>query len=358
MPSIPTPISRTPEGSNLEINTYDIASLIPSTVLTTLRQNSIRTNVVLPLIEKAVLNDLGEESFDDEDLWITCSSVDLEGNSTLDLVLSCTRSEMGKYPIFIVATVPFSQLTFQFLAPRVYNLVLALERAVISLRRVYSIFAPDIIAHLFAEYWTECTGVAVHDENPYYSAMLSSCTRESFRNRQETRAHEGVRYNLRPARYSDLRAVAELCYGFAAESKPFVLDEAGASKEAQILIRNEQVWVHETQSGDKFQPQIACLVAYTRNTPTTATITKVMTSPSHRGKGCAQRLVRQVCKHLLYNGKHSVALYVAHNNKPASRVYHNVGFVGLRPTNDIPIEGVERWSEIGFDQSKVELGHW
>ncbi|KAJ3995486.1 hypothetical protein F5050DRAFT_1766786 [Lentinula boryana] len=342
------------EDCTLETNVYNIASRIPSYVFSKLEQISIRTNVVLPLLEKAISIERSGEIVDNDNLWISCSSVDLNGNRSLDLFLSCTESEMGKYPIFIVATVPFSYLTNQFLAPRVYNLILAIKRAGIPLQRVYSIFAPEPIAQLFAEIWTKFTGVA-HYEPPYYAAMLSFCTRSSLRNRQAKRMHGSVRYNLRTASMSDLEAVAALCYRFSAESEPFILDKSGALKEAEILIRKEQVWVHETQTEGSARPEIACLVAYTRNTQTTATITKVITSPRHRGLGCAQRLVRQVCKHLLYSGKHSVALYVAHDNNAAGKVYHNVGFLGL--DNQV-IEGVERWSEIGFDRAKVQLGHW
>lgn len=55
--------------------------------------------------------------------------------------------------------------------------------------------------------------------------------------------------------------------------------------------------------------------------------------------------------------KESVVLYVAHNNPTAAKVYHRVGFVGLSEDEE-PVEGVDSWLELGFDQEKVELGHW
>ena len=55
--------------------------------------------------------------------------------------------------------------------------------------------------------------------------------------------------------------------------------------------------------------------------------------------------------------KSSIVLYVAHNNPAASGVYHRVGFAGLGDSKR-RVDGVENWLEIGFDQSKVELGHW
>ena len=46
-----------------------------------------------------------------------------------------------------------------------------------------------------------------------------------------------------------------------------------------------------------------------------------------------------------------------HNNPTAAKVYHRVGFVGLSEDEE-PVEGVESWLELGFDQEKVDLGHW
>ncbi|KAE9401919.1 hypothetical protein BT96DRAFT_918538 [Gymnopus androsaceus JB14] len=354
MPAITSLTTSLVEESDLEINVYDLASDIPAEVWEALRQNVVRTNVVLPLAEKALSKELSGD-FDQHHLWITCISLGSDGRRTVDFVLSCSKSEMGEYPIFIVATVPFPLLTDQFISPRLHNLILAMQNY-IPLERVYSIFAPELIAELFADMWTESTGIS-HYKIPYYAAKLSYCTMRSFRNRQATDAVGGRTYTLRPAVSSDVDAVARLCLGFASESEPFVLDWMGALKEANMLISNEEVWVHETRNGSS-GPEIACMVAYTRNTSTTATITKVMTSVNHRGFGCAQRLVRQVCKHLLHSGKQTVALYVAHDNRAATKVYHNVGFLGLDKSNNQLLEGVERWSEIGFDRTRVQLGHW
>lgn len=350
MPSI----TSTVEESSLEINVYDLPSAIPLEIWEALRSNAVRTNVVLPLAEKALSKE-SSRVVDEDQLWISCVSKDFEGRRIVDFVLSCSKSEMGEYPIFVVATVPSSQLTDDFITPRIHSLILAMQ-SYIPPERVYSVFAPEPVAILFAELWTEISGIS-HYETSYYAAKLSYCNRRSFRNRQATEAAGGRTYKLRPAVSSDVDAVARLCLGFAQGSDPFILDWMGALREAQTLIHNEQVWVHETIC-DFGGPEIASIVAFTRNTSTTATITKVMTSYDHRGLGCAQRLVRQVCKHLLHSGKESVALYVAHDNGAANKVYHNVGFVGLSQEYAVPVEGVERWLEIGFDRTKVQLGHW
>lgn len=59
----------------------------------------------------------------------------------------------------------------------------------------------------------------------------------------------------------------------------------------------------------------------------------------------------------LLETKHYVVLYVAHDNS-AARVYERVGFVGLGQGPQKNVPGVERWLEIGFDRSRVDLGHW
>ena len=65
----------------------------------------------------------------------------------------------------------------------------------------------------------------------------------------------------------------------------------------------------------------------------------------------------RVCDGLLTTGgKESVALYVAHDNNAANRVYRSVGFAGLGKGERVV--GVDRWLEIGFDQMRVTLGHW
>ncbi|KAF9067345.1 hypothetical protein BDP27DRAFT_1403911 [Rhodocollybia butyracea] len=182
-----------------------------------------------------------------------------------------------------------------FLVPRLQSLMLAIQKFV-PRSRVYSVFAPEPVAELFARLWSDSTGIW-HYPEPYYAAQLSFCTQRSFKNRQATTMREGSHYNLRPAIPSDLLAVAKLCLEFSQGSEPFVLDWEGAVREAEMLIYNKQVWVHEIQGASDS------------------------------------------------------------SSSESRKVYHKVGFVGLNGSEE-SIEGVERWSEIGFDRTKVQLGHW
>lgn len=65
----------------------------------------------------------------------------------------------------------------------------------------------------------------------------------------------------------------------------------------------------------------------------------------------------EVCRELLLTpGRREVVLYVAHDNQNAARVYESVGFVEPDPV--VGSGHSLNWTEIGFDDKKVELGHW
>lgn len=75
-----------------------------------------------------------------------------------------------------------------------------------------------------------------------------------------------------------------------------MLTEASSLKEAKFLVDNRMVWIHRIRPLGKSSSEIASIVAYTRNSETVATITKVYTNSRWRCHGCAERLVRRVCK--------------------------------------------------------------
>ncbi|KAJ7198514.1 hypothetical protein GGX14DRAFT_469539 [Mycena pura] len=331
--------------------TYRTATTLPADVWDALRSSPQNANIILPIALKTLAREEAYESPVVRDqCWIAVRSL-----GSVDFVLSVTNGDIGAYPVFIFTTHPVHRLTPDFLLPRLIRLAEAL-RAAVPVKRVYSVFAPDAVTRMFVETWCSLTGIQGYHE-PYYHAMFSFCTKKSLRGlgRQPT-IFPGLVYELRPAVESDLQAVAALCYQFAADSAPFFLSHEGAIKEAATLIHNGQVWVHAIRREEDSVSDVASIVAYTRNSESVATITKVFTNPTWRRRGCAERLVRRVTKHLLAT-KQSVALYVAHDNPAATNVYHRVGFLGLGD-DAAPVEGVDSWVEIGLDRTKVELGHW
>jgi len=73
------------------------------------------------------------------------------------------------------------------------------------------------------------------------------------------------------------------------------LTKDGAVKEAELLVQDKQVWVHQIQR-DGEPAELASIVCTTRPSSTVTAITKVYTNPKWRKLGCAERLVRRVCK--------------------------------------------------------------
>ncbi|KAF8058776.1 hypothetical protein FPV67DRAFT_517669 [Lyophyllum atratum] len=346
MPSMP---------SNLFTNTYRSAGELPKAVWDALHASPRNANVILPQALKALSQERNPVSRNaPPSVWITCSSL-----SGIEFILGVTEGDMGSYPIFIFTTLPFDTLTDDYIRPCINMLVRALDDAV-PRRRVYSVFAAEPITLLFAEEWTHFTGIGNYADKPFYAAKISYCTAQNLDKRNAT-IDVSLGYNLRPALPEDIPAIGELNFLFAKESFPFCLSRSRADEEAALSVAKNLVWVHEARNPG--QPkEIASIVAFTRNSDEVAAITKVCTNPKWRRRGCAERLVRRVCKQCVYSPtgpgrKESVVLYVAHDNQAATNVYHRVGFAGL--SKDGPaVEGVDRWLEVGFDFAEVDLGHW
>ncbi|KAK7036503.1 hypothetical protein VNI00_011700 [Paramarasmius palmivorus] len=329
------------------VDVYHKASDLPPYVWDTLEECAAEANCVLPLALKAC-EDEKNPHICSSDFWILCH---YPHSSTVDFILSATHNELGEYPIFIVPLCDLEDLQTGFVNSRMEAMVAKL-REVTPVERVYSVFAPYAIANAFTNYWTRMTTV-MREPEAYYDAQLSICNRKTFRKRQNT-ISEDIRHSSRPATESDIPRIAELCYEFSQDSDPFFLTPEDARLEAVSLVRNQQVWVQEVSLKGS-RPCITCIAAFTRNSSTHATITKVFTDTNSRGQKSAQRLVRRVCEYLFSQGKDTVSLYVGRKKDAAVKVYHNVGFAGLTPG---AMDDSKRWLEIGFDQKKVDLGHW
>lgn len=338
-------------GADFSIVPYTSAIDLPQLVWETFRSHQCDANIMYPQAEQCRDRERRGES--SRSIWITCTTAERSDSPTIDFVLSFTEGPLGQYPVFIFTTLPHNEHHRESTRRRLRAMARLLAQNVRP-ERVFSVFAPEQITRTFASLWTEETGIGL-DANPaYYAAKFSHCTARSFRPRQQS-VLPGVSYDLRLARDEDAVRCAELCYGFAEESEPFVLTAEGALKEAKLLISKSQLWVHEISEAG-MAPEIASIVAVTRTSESVAAITKVYTNPRWRQRRCAERLVRRVCKHLL-KSKEKVVLYVAHNNPAAAKVYDRVGFLGLGPTSSAVPE-VSSWLELGFDRNLVTLGHW
>ncbi|KII91848.1 hypothetical protein PLICRDRAFT_38708 [Plicaturopsis crispa FD-325 SS-3] len=284
---------------------------------------------------------------DPRDVWITCVN-NQTSPPQLKYVLSCTEGPLGAYPVFIFTTMSPAQLkprdTTQAVAELAQTLLTAVHPA-----RVFAVFAPSVITQLFAHSWSHITKIRNLISQPYYSARFTYCTAATL-----TYQHSPAGPELRLAQSSDISEAAELCFGFAADSQPYILTRDAAVAEATYLVRSGYLYVCRVHP----RAPIACIVAVTRETQEVAAITKVYTHPNWRQRGLAGRLVGFVCAHLLHTKrKQSVVLYVAHDNAAAAKVYRRIGFAGLA-NGDEQGNGVSDWLEVGFDRTVVTLGHW
>lgn len=332
------------------IQRFDMSTGIPKAVWTALYANAARANLVLPHAEKV----FGHQKFTPkiaatEQLWLVYSK---PGTSEIQFILSCTEGPLGKYPLYIIPTVPTADLTPELIQSSVEALCSALlSEPGLKKARVFSVFSIEKVTEAFVLEWEKVAGIN-RIEEPYYSAIFSVCTASTLvRQQRAPRPSGDVVLGPRLAVEQDAAQVARLCRDFAATSQPFTLTDEKAHEEARLLIANRQLWVLEMQKCNG-KLEIATIVAVTRKSEGVATITKVYTPEKWRGNGGAERLVRHVCIELLEKYK-QIVLYVGVDNL-AKVVYDRVGFQGLSEGSS----SSERWLEIGFDEDKVELGHW
>ncbi|KAG1761117.1 hypothetical protein EDD22DRAFT_780257 [Suillus occidentalis] len=306
------------------------------------RDNVARANVILPHAEKVSSHQ--ELLPGSEQLWLVYSE---PATSDIRYILSCTEGPLGKYPLFIVPIAPI-ELTPELLqGPMEAFCEALLNEADFERQRVFSVFSVEPVSQAFASAWEKITEIKRIDA-PYYDALFSICTPETLvRNGPQSRDEEIELRLAVPA--GCLIRFLQLCQEFANTSPPYFLTPEQASEEASLLIENGQVWVYEIKEGGG-EPDIASIVAATRQSDTAAAITKVYTPDRWQRSGRAERLVRRVCRELLKTHE-QVVLYVGTKN-PARKLYHRVGFQDLH--EEAP--GAEHWLEIGFDGA--EVGHW
>lgn len=193
-----------------DVNVYRRASDVPDDVLKTLCDSPISGNIILPHLEQSRVGG----THPDGQVWIVCATTDSTSSiSSVDFILSCTDGKLGPLPVFIFTTLS-CDISTPYIRKRLASLALALC-GMIPQDRVFSVFAPDVVADDFTAQWTSLTGVALHSIPVYYHAWLMRCTRESFQASARERLPGCV---LRLATQGDAPCVAELCYQFALDS--------------------------------------------------------------------------------------------------------------------------------------------
>ena len=198
--------------SNLSATVYRKASDLPPPAVDALRSNARKANTILPMLDKALAQERAGQPQGGQ-YWITCNR-----GSDVKFILAITQGYMGPYPAFIFTTIPFGELTDQkeTIRPLISMLAEALSKAVPT-KRIYSVFAVQPVAVIFAEEWTRITSIQPAPSNPYYAAKISHCTQATLDTRS-TSDDAAQGYYLRRAVQADIPAIAELCLLFATVS--------------------------------------------------------------------------------------------------------------------------------------------
>ena len=199
---------------NVEV--YKSAHSLPKAAWEALYANPRGSNVILPYAKKA-RQSMESEPEASPNVWLVCSTFRPGSfTATVDFILSCTEGPLGSYPLFIYTPIPATELVPLFYTPRLRNLIRKLSQCVPP-ERVFSVFALDPIARCFASLWTRESGIALEQDAEYYAAKLTYCNADTLQAGHLSPLHD-VLYDLRPARESDVKNVAELCRDFATTS--------------------------------------------------------------------------------------------------------------------------------------------
>ncbi|KIJ94771.1 hypothetical protein K443DRAFT_683511 [Laccaria amethystina LaAM-08-1] len=183
------------------VEVFTRASDIPSEVWDTLEAHAVNANVLLPALTSLSAEIDGVVIPNQR--WLVFYGQDNPAQ-TVEFILSYTNGCMGAYPIFIFTTHKYSALNSTYLIPRIQFLAEVLHETV-PVERVYSVFAPEIIATLFVDIWTNLTGIERHVPD---TAKISSCSRRTLSRRQAT---QNIAISMRPPRMEEIEQVAGLC---------------------------------------------------------------------------------------------------------------------------------------------------
>ena len=147
-----------------------------------------------------------------QNFWLTLwkKSGSTATHSDLQLVVSCLSWRLGDYPVFLWSSnEPGS--TRDATLHHHFELITSALLAVVPPQRVFSVFGRKDLILAFERAWTSRTHIA-REPNPFYTALLTFCTKESFR-RSGTQIPRSDR--LRLAESKDVDSIGVLCKEFA-----------------------------------------------------------------------------------------------------------------------------------------------
>src|SRR6267154_1537984 len=196
------------------VQRFDIATGIPEDVWNALRANAARANVILPHAEKIFgLQDFTPTIDAPEQFWLVYSQ---PGTSDIIYILSCTEGLPGKYPLFLLPTVPITDLTPEFLKSPMKALCnTLLNEPDFRKQRVFSVFSVKPFADAFALAWEELAEMS-RIKDPYYDAIFMTCSKNTLEPLDLPEPQQEC--VLRLADEQDAETIGVLCREFAATS--------------------------------------------------------------------------------------------------------------------------------------------
>ena len=226
MPAITLPVSFF-LSKTLKVIQHDTADDFLNAAYSTLRRHEQSSNIILAHAlqrSESALVDSETTKLSDENLkssssfphstdsfWLTVwSSTSASTLPALDLTLSCIKSTLGNYPIFLWSPRQPSAMSLTWLAPRVIQLMRHLD-ACVPRGRVFSVFGKTLLAKEFSRHWIMLTGCSLEPE-PFYAAYYTFCTPESLRDSDHPLS---VKHCIRQATIGDLDHISQLCKEFA-----------------------------------------------------------------------------------------------------------------------------------------------
>lgn len=185
-------------------------SEVPDFVWACLYQHEVNANTILPILEKCWTQEK-RGVIPQDHLWIVAFVQ--TPVYTVKLILACTNSITGKYPLFVFTPGPLKNDAYLY--PSLTSAARHLK-SLVPPQRIYSVFGRDLLSRTFADIWTKQTNIPLIAD-PYYCCKISYLTRTTLELRRR-KQDPILTAEVRPAVQRDWDAVARLCKEFAATS--------------------------------------------------------------------------------------------------------------------------------------------
>lgn len=185
-----------PTSSSLDHFTCTRATDFPPFAWDALRRHDVNANVILPILLKRLKEEHAGIPVRDQ-LWIV---VYTPTSHDVKLILFCTDSLTGKYPVFLFTPTPQPVIHSD---PDTYPAlrIAALELCQLHSDRVYSVFGPEILCRTLVTLLSDYTRIPV---DPVQTLVDDT-----------SHLHQLVMGEMCPAERKDLDSVAALCFEFA-----------------------------------------------------------------------------------------------------------------------------------------------